>query len=77
MYSNSFTNVLDKFLLHLLFCQVALCCTCFQIWLDCVDYLLYHWLYLQKLIRLPPKISDSDYVINFFEVKPEDISPPT
>lgn len=31
--------------------------------------------YLQQLIRLPPKISDSPFVLDFFEVTEDDLSP--
>ena len=32
---------------------------------------------LQALVRLPPKLSDDEFVLNFFELRPEDLEDPS
>ena len=31
----------------------------------------------QALVRLPPKLSDDEFVLNFFELRPEDLEDPS
>ena len=49
-------------------------CTCV-----CITVLISyrHPLLLQALIRLPPHLSDDEFVLNFFELRPEDLVDPT